>query len=534
MGQIQSFMWKESHFALPWWVAVFLLFLAGCRASLEKDELQLVQYHCNVHEPSHIPEPFDSVSLERQIRRVRTHFGDNSGISMIVFTRDEHLFEYYDGHADLDHNKMVDANTVFPIASSTKSLVAALVLKLVEEGRLDLDRPIGEYLNGFEFDHWRLSANDITLRKLLSHDTGISSKALEIRTSMTGDFDNDVLRALYSDAGYSWFTPQYSNLNYILIGLILEEATGQSWQTLLKTKVIEPLGMDRAFTNLSVNESNVAFPHTLDTLRQLYMVPKEVNTLQNNTITPAGGILASARSLSRYVQMVLNCGWYNDEHFLTESSIKASLTPQAKNKGGGFHDYFAFGLGWELARHDSLELVTHGGSNKTGVRAYMGFSPELGVGLILLSNENILVPYVHGAISRYIWDALRNKEISLEKLDENLKNWTDNAQNRFEGRMEEREYSIFDFPTLPEDIPASDFAGTFANSEFGEATVVAKNAGVQFIYGNLHSLRSIRITDYMFVVDFGLFSQQVNFESKDGMVYEMEFQGMGISFERTR
>ena len=140
----------------------------------------------------------DPAEFAAVIEESRKQLADNSGISVVLFDKTGVLSSYQSGPAHIGQGRSVNQDTAFYIASSTKSLVATTVLKLYEDGVVDLDVPNGQYLKNLHFDSWLLSEDKITLRHLLTHDTGISSKALEIRTSRTGEHGKATGRRWYA------------------------------------------------------------------------------------------------------------------------------------------------------------------------------------------------------------------------------------------------------------------------------------------------------------------------------------------------
>ncbi len=514
-------------------VAVLLGFFAmRSRRSVPESTPALVGFCANTANET-VALPVRDTELLGVIERVRSEFSDQSGMSFVLFDRDGILFEHYAGSVQSASGIAVDAETAFYIASSTKSLIATTVLMLCERGTLALDVPLDRYLPALHFKHPLLSEKKMTLRHLLCHDTGISSKALEIRTSMSGEWDTQTLVDLFGEAGYTFTRPQYSNLNYILAGLVLEQVTGETWQSLLKKNLFAPLGMNRSFSKWKSPSENIAAPHMLGADRALYAVPSRHNLLQSNTLFPSGGVIASARDLSRYVRLFLNCGEVGGKRLLSIDALREAITPQARNSGGGLHEYFGFGLGWELALHDSLTLITHGGSNRVGARAYMAFSPELGVGLVILSNENVVTPYVQGALAQYVWDRLRSADTATAKLDENLERWKEKVEARMAGRLEAHMSFVFDYPDEPEHrTPLHAFAGTYRDHAYGTVVVSTTPDSLMVEYGNLVSARTKRITNESFVTDFGIQSEPIDFKMSGDNVVRMKFPSIGIGFEK--
>ncbi|MEQ8945953.1 MAG: serine hydrolase domain-containing protein [Balneola sp.] len=475
----------------------------------------------------------DSTELVEAINKTRNVLSDLSGLGVVVFDKSNILFEHYTGKTGLDSPRFVNSETAFYIASTTKSLMASCILTLVESGDLGLDVPIVNYLPKLHFNSWLLNENKISIRDLLTHNSGINSRALEIRTSITGQYSDKILLELYADASGSFFKPAYSNLNYILLGLIIQEVTGKSWRHNLQHRLFDPLKMTRTFTKWpKPGTNNVALPLTMDQNKNLIHLPDQ-NPLQTNTLFPSGGVIASARDLSNYIQLFLNCGSLFDQRILNEETITQAISIDAQKESGGLHDYQGFGLGWEIAFHDSLKLALHNGSNKVGSRSYMGFSPELELGIIILSNENIVSPYVHGAIARYVLDAARNQIIASKNLETNLTRWKTKAEKRYNNRMEGRQYPVFDLPEqhLP-DKPLSNLIGTYKSEEYGTLKVSISEGMLKLIIGNMNSSRTHRITAESFLADFGIESEQVNFTIKNNVATEVEFQNMGMVFKK--
>ena len=422
--------------------------------------------------------------LTRTIERVRRDLSDASGMSLVLFDRDRTLFELHTGFSHSELKYPVDSETAFYIASSTKSMIATTALLLEEDGLLDLDAPLSQYLPTLHFRGWFLSEDTITPRHLLTHDTGITSKALELRTSMTGEWDRATLLRLYESAGGGLAKPRYSNLNYILLGIVLEEVTGQTWQELLQQRLFDPLSMRRSFTHWRRPAENIAYPHMLAADWSILPVPDQHSLLRDNTLFPSGGVIASAQDLATYVQLFLNCGNTGGVRLLPDTTIRSAIAPHTKNTGGGLHEYFGFGFGWELALHDSLTLVAHGGSHRVGARSYMAFSPSLGIGLVILSNENTVTPYVHGAIARFVWDSLTG-EPATERLDEALISWREMVEARFADRIDSRFLPVFEYPDDPFlQPPLTAFAGTYADARYGTLQVGITLDGLKIRYGN--------------------------------------------------
>lgn len=169
---------------------------------------------------------------------------DFSGM-LLVSKGDDLLLREAVNAAPINDVQAVAPDTRFAIASMTKSFTAALVLKLVDEGKLGLDQTLADLLPDFDVPY----AQDVTLRYLLQNRSGIPHYI-----DIPGWFDNDVKRAFTDETFMDTlealdlkFTPGsdylYSNVNYYLLALIIDRYSGMDYETYLQTQILDPLGM---------------------------------------------------------------------------------------------------------------------------------------------------------------------------------------------------------------------------------------------------------------------------------------------------
>lgn len=169
-----------------------------------------------------------------------------SGVVMVADQGAPVLLQAYDP-ADLNREVPVGTDTKFAIASMTKSFTALLVLQLAEEGKVSLDDTIADWLPGYAADY----AQVVTIRQMLQNRSGIPHYI-----SIPGWFDNDVKRAFTGDSLLSAasqlplaFEPGadylYSNVNYYLLGRVIERATGRPYEAVLSERVLAPLGLSQ-------------------------------------------------------------------------------------------------------------------------------------------------------------------------------------------------------------------------------------------------------------------------------------------------
>ncbi len=185
--------------------------------------------------------------------------GDFSG-SVLVARDGRILYQHAFGYANLEWKIPNDLQTKFEIGSMTKQFTALLVLQFVNEGKIDLDGHVADYLPNYRKD----TGSRITVRQLLSHTSGVPNFItapgfLEGPASRTSYSVKDFVQQYCS--GDLEFDPgtkfHYSNSGYYLLGAILEQISGNSYEHLLKDRIFTPLGMN----NSGYAHSDTIIPH---------------------------------------------------------------------------------------------------------------------------------------------------------------------------------------------------------------------------------------------------------------------------------
>ena len=158
---------------------------------------------------------------------------------------------YFFGHADLPSKEKLSKETGFNVGSISKSLTAWGVMKLVEQGKVELDAPVQNYITRWIIPKSPYDASGITIRRLLSHTSGISQHAvpqfelnesvptLEVSLSQNANWNGETVR-LTSSPGESW---AYSGGGYTLLQLMIEEVTKKSFATFMEEEILHPLRM---------------------------------------------------------------------------------------------------------------------------------------------------------------------------------------------------------------------------------------------------------------------------------------------------
>lgn len=249
------------------------------------------------------------------------------------------------GEVLIGSGEQVTADTPFPLGSISKSFTALAIMQQVEAGQLRLDDAISTYLPAFATG----PGETITLRQLLSHTSGYSTlQGNENRLSR--DMGDDVLQrqveqiASWQPAnppGQSW---AYSNANYLILGAVIETVTGRSYAEYIETEILDPLGMSRSFVADGSTRPEMVAAHLPWFGGRWALSGRETDRLN----APAGGVIASARDVARYLDMMMN-----QKDDLISAEHKALMMRPASEVA------LFYGLGWYV--DTTNQMVSHTG-----------------------------------------------------------------------------------------------------------------------------------------------------------------------------
>ena len=307
---------------------------------------------------------------------MRPYTGKVPGASLLVLKDGKPVWRKAYGYADLEHGIAATPATNYRLASISKQFTAAAILLLAEDGKLRLDDSVRRWLPA-------LPASDqgITIHHLLSHASGLIDYEDLIPPDTIRQLDDaDVLRMLSAQTR-SYFAPgtsyRYSNSGYVLLGLIVERASGQRLPAFLRRRIFQPLHMDHTL----LREADGPQPE-----HRAYGYTAQdghwVRTDQDLTSATRGdgGIYSSIEDLARW-----DAALY-DGRLLKESSRRLAFA--AHNHVTGEADVDAYGYGWRI--HGDVRW--HSGES-IGFRNVIVRWPRQHLTVILLSNRNDPEPY---------------------------------------------------------------------------------------------------------------------------------------------
>lgn len=305
---------------------------------------------------------------------------DMAGAVVSVVKDGEVLLEKGYGYDDVAARRPVDARrTLFPIASITKTMTGTAVMQLVEQGRLDLDRDINEYLDFNIPPAW--DGKPVTLRNLLTHTAGFDdlqkgSSPIDPQWYLT--LEDYTKRRSPNRVYPPGDTPAYSNYGVSLAGYIVQRVTGESIEDYFKRHIFEPLGMQRSTLYQPVPAE------LLPDRVQLYAVasgPPQPHRYTNTR--SAGGVSSTASDMARYMIAHLQDGQYGETQILRQETARLmhqrAFSPVTRING--------MALSFFQEDYNGERIIGHDGDNR-GVHTNMKLLLDRGVGFFVAFNSD--------------------------------------------------------------------------------------------------------------------------------------------------
>jgi len=273
----------------------------------------------------------------------------------------------------------ITAETPFMISSLSKAVTGLAVMRLVESGAFALDAPISRYLPDLVLGTTpaqQQSARSITIRHLLHHRSGLDVATSFVDPPQDRPGCSPCLRhvPLSSTPGSTF---AYTNLNYALLGRVIEGATGRRYRTVLQDEVADPLQMPSlAARRREARDDDLAPPHA-----SLFGIPVRTSGLSlDASAAPAGLLAASVQDVGRMLAMLLGDGVAGDRRVLRPASVDTLLAPWPRHQTG-------YAMGWGVGFWDEERIYRHGGM-LGGYSAFMALVPGRNAGVAVLANVN--------------------------------------------------------------------------------------------------------------------------------------------------
>lgn len=325
--------------------------------------------------------------FEAYVEDERARF-EVQGVAVAVIQGDDELVNKGFGFADVENSREMSADTVLAIGSSTKAFTVTALGTLVDEGLLDWDKPVREYLPGFRM-HDPVATEHLTARDMMSHRSGLPRHDFLWygNQDLTRAEVVEKLRHLEPSKSFRevW---QYNNLMYITAGHLIEVLTGETWEQRVQRCIFDKLGMTSSFFTFAAARASgkIATPYAkID--EKVVAIPHRDLDLAG----PAGSINATVGDLARWLECNVNGGKRAGVEIVSEPTLKQIHAPtMVMPEGPQFFDETysgGYAMGWFLENYRGTKVVHHGG-NIDGFTALVTFAPQEKIGVAVLANMN--------------------------------------------------------------------------------------------------------------------------------------------------
>ncbi|MFF9017140.1 serine hydrolase domain-containing protein [Streptomyces sp. NPDC014870] len=299
------------------------------------------------------------------------------------------------GVTSLDNPLPVDEDTLFQLGSTSKTFTATALMRLVAEGRIELDAPVRRYVPELVLPDEKAAA-EITVLNLLNHTSGLDWNIIVD----TGDGDDALAGFVAKMAdlqliGAPGERASYSQAAFNLLGRVLEKVTGQTYEQAIASLLLEPLGLTESFFGTAdVMTRRFAVGHNPDEDGDLAVAREWRLTRGNN---PGGGLASSAADVLRWARFQIGDGRAEGGERLMPAEVLHSMREQTVElRGSNLGD--GFGICWFLREVDGVRTIEHGGSTN-GQFAELLIVPERNFAVVALSNSGAEgIPFNRAAI----------------------------------------------------------------------------------------------------------------------------------------
>lgn len=388
------------------------------------------------------------------------------GVGIVAVANNEVVYQNSFGKANAESD-LSDSTRLY-IASNTKAFVGLAMAKLKTDKRIAYSDPISKYIPASYFPNG-IEVDNITIGSLLQHTHGLSNDPLVFRTAYSGEYPTD-LRELLRHTVYRLDTFsvefKYSNLGYLLCGLIIEAVTEMSWRDYLKEALFDQIGMTETNAHADFNQTLEVMPY------EHYSDEPISSRKSDNTLHAAGGVYTTLGDMTRWLRLftgdkvgpfhadVMKC------YLETRTPVGKRMGPFAMNE---------YGNGWIYGALMDQKLYFHFGSFP-GYESLMSFSPDNKTGVFVFVNERIGGQRVAAMLSAYIYMILNDDKAADQKI---------------------KMFSQFIDPLYSKESPnrkpytyqsISELTGTYLSPKYGQLIVDKNVEGYTFSLGRLSSL----------------------------------------------
>jgi CubicO group peptidase (beta-lactamase class C family) len=402
------------------------------------------------------------------------------GMSVAVVFDDALIFSGGFGVREIGKDAPIDADTVFQLASVSKSLAATVVSSVVGDGTIAWHSRMQDIDPGFALhDAW--PTQNVSVADLFAHRSGLLDHAGDLLEDLGFDRDEVLHRLRYLEPEYSFREGYaYTNFGLTAAAVAVAEAVGMTWEDLSQERLYDPLGMTHTSSRFAdyMAESNRAIPHVKDGDTWVVTPMQRDPDAQS----PAGGVSSNARELAQWMRLQLGQGRFEGQKLIPAAALAPMHLPQAVSnvpadpatQRAGF-----YGLGINVSYTDFGAVQwSHSGAFASGAATAFFLLPGSGFGVLALTNG-----FPVGAP-----EALCLSVLDLSTTGTVTRDWLAAAAQRMAAAMDEDTYGTgTNWETPPADATSAaadaTYVGTYHNDYYGDVEIARGAEGLMLRIG---------------------------------------------------
>jgi CubicO group peptidase (beta-lactamase class C family) len=389
------------------------------------------------------------------------------------------------GQADVSAGVPVDDNTLWYLASTSKSFTGFGVSLLATQGKLRIDAPITTLLPHVRWNP-AVHADSLTLAHFLSHTHRVADNAVVQSAAFTGAIPEARWPSLIALAGQSPTNDLvYSNFGYNVAAMVIDVIRPEGWKRYLEQNVFLPAGMRETYSRVSgLDRKRIAMPHRFSAEGRYITTPFfKIDATMNS----AGGHLATLRDLARWTIVQADSGMIDGRRVFPAAAVALSHRLIAKQtrdqaKRFAFFDREGWGAGWDIGTYEGERMVSRFGSYDA-TRSHLSFLPARRIGVVAMSSGGPSV--VTDIIAAFAYDLEAGRANARERADSRLaelrKRWADAPKS-----IAASDSTRAARQRQPLGRPLTDFAGAYEEPSFGRITFIHNNGRLEYRWGALY------------------------------------------------
>src|SRR5437667_8934589 len=435
-------------------------------------------FSVTAQEKSHVTSEQVTRAIQELEKLAQKQIQENAlpGLAIAVVFQDKAVYVKGFGVRDTSAKNPVDADTVFQLASISKSIGSTLVAELVGEGKITWDSKVSVLDPGFEmFDPW--VTREITIRDMYAHRSGLPAYAGDLLEDV-GFTRAEILYRLRYQRPDSSFRSHYAYTNFGITegGIAAARAYGLEWEAAANEKLYKPLGMTSASSRYAdfVARSNKALGHVLVNGKWVQKFKRDPDTE-----SPAGGVSSSVNDLTKWMRLQLANGKFEGKQIVDEKALTETHHP---NMLTGFNPFTQlptfYGLGWNVSYDPEGRLrLSHSGAFGLGAATYVGLVPGEQLGIVGLTYA-----YPLG-----IAEALGTTFLDIALYGKPSQDWFALFKQVYSNPAAIGTVLGFDYSKPPASsasaLKNSVYVGKYANDYFGDISIIEKDGGLVIVQG---------------------------------------------------